>query len=328
MVAEGGKELSANQNVQEFWRDSSPHTEGFVHVNGVRLHYLEWSKVGPTLIFIHGLGDNPHVFDDIAGAFVDRFRVIAYARRYHGQSDHKGPLDEITLLEDLRCLMDDLGVDVADLAGWSMGGNEITAMAATYPQRVRRLIYLDGGYDYSDPDFKAAIEALPSTLLETPDSALSSLDAYLLFQQTVEYVALDDMRRIEAYLRENVKIQPNGSIRLRMGVDLIGRLFSSLFASRPRDYARVRSPVLAIYASSGYEPNVSNSWRRDQSAIWEHLYMSPFREKSKARIRKEISNVKVVCVSGTHNGFTLTSKGRVVELMREFLGCEIPAIER
>src|ERR1700730_16949736 len=67
------------------WSDTSPHKSGFVTANGVRLNYLDWGGSGPALILVHGLGDNPHHFDDLALAFTDRFRVVAYARRGHGQ---------------------------------------------------------------------------------------------------------------------------------------------------------------------------------------------------------------------------------------------------
>jgi pimeloyl-ACP methyl ester carboxylesterase len=41
--------------------------------------------------------------------------------------------------------MDGLGIAKADVAGWSMGGNEITAMAGKHPERINRIVYLDGG---------------------------------------------------------------------------------------------------------------------------------------------------------------------------------------
>jgi pimeloyl-ACP methyl ester carboxylesterase len=83
------------------WSDNSPHKSGFVTVNGVRLNYLDWGGSGPALMLIHGGGDNPQIFDDLAPAFTDRFRVVAYARRGHGQSEAKGPYDTATLTEDL-----------------------------------------------------------------------------------------------------------------------------------------------------------------------------------------------------------------------------------
>src|SRR4051794_22974107 len=80
----------------------------FATVNGARLQYLDWGGQGTGLVFIHGLGDSPHAWDDIAPAFTDHFRVVAYARRAHGRSEVKGPYDHATLAEDLRVLLDTL----------------------------------------------------------------------------------------------------------------------------------------------------------------------------------------------------------------------------
>ena len=108
------------------WEDPSPHTSHFVTVNGVRLHYLDWGGSGEPLVLIHGLGDTPHYFDDLARAFRDRWRVVAYARRGHGRSEARSPYDADTLAEDLRQLLDRLGLDTVNLAGWSLGGRELT----------------------------------------------------------------------------------------------------------------------------------------------------------------------------------------------------------
>jgi pimeloyl-ACP methyl ester carboxylesterase len=124
------------------WSDPSPHKNGFVTASGIRINYLDWGGSGPTLILIHGYGDNPHVFDDIAPAFTDRFRVIAYARRGQGDSEAKEPYDAGTMAEDLHGLMDALHIAKAHLAGWSMAGNDITAMAGAHPERVDRMVYL------------------------------------------------------------------------------------------------------------------------------------------------------------------------------------------
>ena len=156
------------------WSDTAAHKSGFVTANGIQLNYLDWGGSGPVLILIHGVFDNPHIFDDLAPAFTDHFRVIAYARRGHGLSDAKEPYDTATLTEDLRGVMDALGITKAHLAGWSMGGEEITAMAGTHPERVDRIVYLDAAYDPEDPAMEAASKAMPP-IYNPPAGAMASL---------------------------------------------------------------------------------------------------------------------------------------------------------
>ena len=87
----------AREEVTPVWTDPSTHATGFVMANGVKLNYLDWGGTGPNLILIHGLGDNPHVFDDMIPALGGQFRIVAYARRGHGRSSKVGPFDTATL---------------------------------------------------------------------------------------------------------------------------------------------------------------------------------------------------------------------------------------
>jgi pimeloyl-ACP methyl ester carboxylesterase len=306
----------------ENWSDPSPHRDAFVVVNGLRLQYLDWGGEGPALILIHGMGDNPHMFDDLACAFTDRHRVIAYARRGAGRSAGRPPYDMFTLKEDLRYLMDALGFNQADLVGWSMGGNEITAMATEHPDRVRSLIYFDAAYDYADPDFKTALAAIPSRLLDTPPSAMESLDAYRAYAKSHQFPSLGDMGRVEAYLRENVVIQPDGRLTPRITKDAMDTLIASLLNNPARDYTRINTPTLAIYATSQFDPLMADRERRAEASLWERKYWAAFRRKSMDRVRREISKVEVLQVPGAHDSFFLTSRGLVVSSMRRILGAE------
>jgi|SRR5271167_858707 len=311
-VVLGGCKKSTNRT------DTSAHKSAFVTANGALLNYLDWGGSGPALIFIHGIGDNPHIFDDIAPAFTDRFRVIAYARRGHGQSDAKGPYDMATLTEDLRSLMDGLGISKSNLAGWSMGGNEVTAMAGTHPERVDRIVYLDGAYDWADPAFVAAFKAIPPIYITPPPSTMRSLDAYRTYQRTLWFPGVSDPNRFEAYIRDSVVVQPDGTVRPRMSDSAAEALATTLLTDH-RDYTKVRLPALAIYAASMADIRNGDSSQLAQNLAWEQKYMAPFRAASMERVRREVPNVEIVNVPGTHMDFVFTSREQVVGAMLRFL---------
>jgi pimeloyl-ACP methyl ester carboxylesterase len=304
------------------WSDPAPHKSAFVTANGIRLHYLDWGGSGPALILIHGYGDNPHVFDDLAPAFTDRFRVVAYARRGHGRSDAKGPYDTATLTEDLRGLMDGLGIAKAHLAGWSMGGNEITGMAGTHPERVGRIVYLEGAYDWADPAFAAAFKSLPFDLTP-PASAMTSLDAHRAYLRTALFPGVSDASRFEAYIRDLVVVQPDGTVRQRMSDSVAQTLWATLLTAR-RDYTKVRLPALAIYAQTFLDVRNGDSAQLVKNLAWERKYMVPFRAASVERVRRELPNVEIVNVPGTHLDFLFTSREQVVAAMRRFLSGSPP----
>jgi pimeloyl-ACP methyl ester carboxylesterase len=307
--------------MSKIWSDAAPHKSGFVTANGIRLNYLDWGGSGAALILIHGATTSPHAFDDLASAFTDRFRVVAYARRGHGQSDAKEPYDGATLTEDLRGMMDALGIAKAHLAGWSMGGNEITAMAGTHPKRVDRIVYLDAAYDWADPAFVAAFKSYP--IGTTPASALRSLDAYGAYIRTTFLPGVSDASRFEAFIRDMVAIQPDGTVRERLSDSVAQALFTTLLTDR-RDYTKVRSPALAIYAETMFDARYGDSAQRAKILAWEHIHMVPFRASSIERIRRELPNVEIVNVPGTHQDFLFTSREQVAGAMRRFLSGSAP----
>jgi len=226
----------------------------YARVNGVSINYLDWGGTGSPLVMIHGLGDSPHIFDDLAPLLRDRFHVYAYARRGHGHSDSPdGPYDLATLVEDLRQLLDKLGLKRTSLLGWSMGGNEITEFAGLYPNRVEKLIYLEAGYEMADPEFLKAFEGTIAAL--GPDtSTLLSLDAFRGWYQTTA-LGKDTpwTPGLENYLRDITRVDADGKVKVVPNEKTYMKLFASL-ASSPRNYTKVKAPSLVLYASEFFPP--------------------------------------------------------------------------
>lgn len=132
------------------WTDRSPHRVSYLTVNGLRLQHLDWGGTADPAVFVHGSGDSPHYFDEIATALVANHRVIAPARRGHGQSEVPStPFSIDDLTDDLLELLDALHLEKVALIGFSFGGNEITRFAERFPDRVSRLLYLDAALERS-----------------------------------------------------------------------------------------------------------------------------------------------------------------------------------
>jgi pimeloyl-ACP methyl ester carboxylesterase len=120
----------------------------FVTVNGLKLHYVEWGDAQkPPLILIHGISRFARTFDHLVPSFVDRYRVIAYDLRGHGDSgwdpqarylveDHVG---------DLEGLVTALGLRGIVVWGNSTGGRVAQVFTALHPELVTHLIAEDVG---------------------------------------------------------------------------------------------------------------------------------------------------------------------------------------
>ena len=298
------------------WRDSAPHTERFVQANGARLNVMDWGGSGPVLILIHGYGDSPHLFDDFAPALADSFHIIAYARRGHGKSSSGDSYSNATLAADLITVMDSLGVAKASLAGWSMGGNEITAAAGLYPERVEKIVYLDGGYDWSDPAAQAGFAELPIAL-DPPAEARANLDAYKAWLVPTWFPDVD-VARLEAHVRELANVQADGSLQPVPDSANATRAFTALLSEK-RDYRKVKAPALSIYSEIFLAQPGKDSAATEAIKAWEAKYIVPFRNASQQRLERELKNVEIVTVPGSHASFMFVSKDRIVEAMRRFL---------
>ena len=298
------------------WRDAAAHRERFVETNGVRLYVLDWGGSGPALILIHGYGDSPHAFDDIAPKFADRFRVVAYARRGHGRSSSGESFSNTTLAMDLIGVMDSLGIAKANLAGWSMGGSEITAAAALYPDRVEKIVYLDAGYDFADPRWASSLDALPISV-DPPADARSNFDAYKAWWLTAGWPG-GDISRIESYLRDISGVAPDGSLHPVPDSASGARALSALL-SEHRDYRKVKAPALAIYAEIFLAQPGKDSAATAAIQRWESKHAVPFRVASQARIKRELRGVEIATVPGSHASFIFSARDSVAALMTKFL---------
>ena len=124
------------------------YLEHDVMVGSLKLHYQEWgSPSAPTIVMLHGFGVSGHMFDEFAERMQDRFHLIAFDQRGHGDSDwsEEGDYTRDAFVADLEGATEDLGFDRFILIGHSMGGLNSVAYTLRHPERVRALVLVDVG---------------------------------------------------------------------------------------------------------------------------------------------------------------------------------------
>jgi len=110
--------------------------------NGIRIYYeIEGPATTPVLAFSNSLGTNLHMWDAQAGALKDRFRILRYDTRGHGQTSAPGGPYTIQLLaSDFIALLDGLGIDQCHFCGLSMGGMTALWLAVHHANRVKKIV--------------------------------------------------------------------------------------------------------------------------------------------------------------------------------------------
>lgn len=101
------------------------------------------SGEGPTLLLLSGLGCDRTFWAGHRPLLSSRARVIAPDNRGSGESPAPaGPYAASEMAGDALALLDELGVESADVAGHSLGGMIALEMALAAPARVRSLVLL------------------------------------------------------------------------------------------------------------------------------------------------------------------------------------------
>jgi pimeloyl-ACP methyl ester carboxylesterase len=146
----------------------------FLMLRGLQHHLLEWGEPDgrPPLVMLHGWMDVAASFQFVVDALASPRHVIAMDWRGFGLSDNGGA-DSYWFpdyLGDLDALLDAVSPSApVDLLGHSMGGNVVMSYAGVRPQRVRKLINLEG-FGLPDGNPERAPERLAEWLdaLKTP----------------------------------------------------------------------------------------------------------------------------------------------------------------
>lgn len=292
------------------WEDKSLHKIGFITVNGIRLHYLDWGGSGGTLLLLTGMGDTAHIYDDLAPKFTDRFRVIGLTRRGQGLSAKPDSgYDTATLVEDLRLFLDGMKIQRASLVGHSLAGDELTMFAAKYPQRVEKLVYLDAAIDHSAPpspdELMALFPPFPNHDSKSFDASKAWLKKYIRVMAPA----------VEAALRTGFVRHDNGKLEDRTP-PRVYKLLWKLSQPNPA-YSEVKAQALSFYADDSWPELVPKEKREraDKFLITLNQWLTVEREK----FRKGVPQARIVVLPDTSHYCFIHREGEVVREMGAFL---------
>jgi 3-oxoadipate enol-lactonase len=118
-----------------------------VEANGIEFNVkIDGHRGSPWLVLSNSLATNLSMWDRQVEALRDRFRIMRYDQRGHGESDAPaGRYDFSTLVADVVGLMDALEITRTHFAGLSMGGMTAIALTEQHPDRIDRVVACDCG---------------------------------------------------------------------------------------------------------------------------------------------------------------------------------------
>ena len=185
------------------------------HINGIDLYYESYGR-GVPLVLAYGLGGNTRMWAGQIDAFAPHYRLILWDPRGHGQSDSPPHPEQYGMqisAQDLRGLLDDLGIERAYVGGQSMGGGIAARFALSYPERVAALLIIDS----------ASASGLPMS------AAMRAMR-----QKTIELAETQDMEAVADYV---ITANPNLRTQAEASPDARQRLRQMFLALNPTGYA-------------------------------------------------------------------------------------------
>jgi pimeloyl-ACP methyl ester carboxylesterase len=237
---------------------------------GVDLAVDTWDTVStagssgrPPVLLVHGLASNARTWDGVAERLATLGHVAATVDlRGHGRSSKPdGPYDVATVAEDLAALVGALGLDRPVVAGQSWGGNVVLELAARYPEQVRGIVCVDGGWlelgrDF--PEWEACRAALaPPRLAGRP---LAEIERYIrsTHRDWPETGILGTLA--------NFEVRADGTVAPWLTYDRHIAVLRGLWDHHPSERFRdLAIPVLLVPAAGG-DPDWAERKRTDVAA--------------------------------------------------------------
>jgi pimeloyl-ACP methyl ester carboxylesterase len=274
-----------------------------VAVNSVSLAVREWPgpAKGPAVVCIHGLTANHTCWASVADVLSPAYRLIAYDLRGRGESDKPDKGYSLALHnEDLAGLLDHFGLKKAVLIGHSLGAHIALRFAAMHPERVAKLVLVDGGLDVRAEVLDSLRPAINRLGVEFP-----SLDMFLGF---VRALPMFDGRwndYLERYFRYDVEVLPAGTVRSKAARHAIEEEIANLERERLWVWHhRVKAPTLIFRAPDGLLTPTDCLMTQEEAEAIAHA----------------IPRSKLVVVPGTNHYTVLLGQNRKVKTaLRAFL---------
>jgi pimeloyl-ACP methyl ester carboxylesterase len=225
---------------------------------GIKLAYADWGPVDAspekTIVGVHGITANLIGWDAFAEKLVaSGYRFIVYDLRGRGESSKLANGYNLTTHSfDLRALLNYFNIEQANVLGHSLGAAIGVYFSAHYPERVRRLVLLDGGAPLPSDTWQAIARSLDRLGKTFPslEAYLSMFKASPYFPTWNEYVAnyykYDVIQNQDGTVTP--KCQKEAIMEEQHNLDNMEKYLSAL-------HTHIKTPTLILRATEGLLDN-------------------------------------------------------------------------
>ena len=195
-------------------------SDGFIHANGIRIHYYRTGGDLPKVVLNHGVMDDALCWRRVTQELESTYDVIMLDARGHGFSDAgNGDYSSETRAKDLAEAIVELGLDKPVVGGHSLGADSSIHLAGLFPD-IPRAIFLEdppivmpgdsiyGGFMGRLGDRSVALSVAVGRLLRLLPMSLGKLIARRLMPYSPDeevIIWLESKKRASNEVLENMK---------------------------------------------------------------------------------------------------------------------------
>jgi len=218
--------------------------------DGIQIQLTIWEGKGRPILCIHGLTANSRFWDCVASALAPRHKIVAMDLRGRGFSDKPPTGYSIEHhCRDILSLMNHQGLDRPVLMGHSLGAFISLVFSAQHPQRVDRLILVDGGGKLSEAQMDKVFAGIKPSL-DRLGQVFPSFETYLSLMKQAPFLQPWNSY-MEAYFQYEVE-EVEGGVRSRVHPKHIEEEAKNLGKEDSRQfYSNVTAPTLILRATKG-----------------------------------------------------------------------------
>ncbi|MGG1658918.1 alpha/beta fold hydrolase [Brevibacillus sp. NRS-1366] len=263
---------------------------------------IEYGVAGPTdapvLLLLHAIRNTKMLFAGIVPSLAEQYRVIGIDLRGHGHSTVEAPYTFDQIVSDIAHMLDAERLDDVTIVGASFAAVPAQMLAVREPQRISRLILLDGGF-YS-------LAKVPGFDLEAVVARLTAA-RFLSIQEAEQQFA--DRYGAEClpagWMSGELLPKEDGSYGYRLAKEAFTGYFQEYAKQSTEElYQRLECPVLLLLADERLLPD-------DEQRL--------FYREAACNYQKAVRNVQVKTIPDSLHLLMVTHPRETVNEIKRFL---------
>lgn len=231
---------------------AKPVRDEFIVAGNLTFHCLQWGEQGQPFVCIHGITANAFCFQAFADGLANDHRVFAYDLRGRGDSDKPESGYSVPIhAADLLAIIDELGLDRPVVIGHSLGAYIGLYFAARYPEKLSKLVLVDGGapLPWETPEDRPLW--LTSSIARL-GITIASFDEFTQRLKVAPFLGPYWNDYLELYFEHDVYRNSDGSVVPKGSREAVQEEQRNLEKFNPEEqWAKLQVPVLLLRAGLG-----------------------------------------------------------------------------